>query len=166
VTRASLAALLAAIEADQRAAHHHADVVARYADRLAEETGQIVVAASLHHFYAAVESALERVSQAFDMTPPTGPRWHQALLDLAALDVPEVRPAVVSEPTVKLLRRLLAFRRFFRNAYAASWDPTELRHNVETLRDVLPHLDEDLARFGAHIRHALSHRGEDPNAVG
>jgi hypothetical protein len=42
------------------------------------------------------------------------------------LDVEGVRPAVFSPATIRVLRRLLGFRHFFRHAYAVELDADQL----------------------------------------
>ena len=42
------------------------------------------------------------------------------------LEIASVRPAVLAAETAELLRRLLAFRQFFRHAYAVGWDAEQL----------------------------------------
>ena len=83
-------------------------------------------AVALHHAYGAIESALTRVARTIDGGLPEGADWHQALLDTMALRIAGLRPAVLSAESVARLRVLLAFRHFFRHAYAATWDATRL----------------------------------------
>lgn len=87
-------------------------------------TAQAAVA--LHHAYCAVESILVRVARQFEGAIPDGADWHQALLHAAGLELPDVRPAILSRPTVDSLRRLLGFRHFFRHGYAVPLDPMRL----------------------------------------
>jgi hypothetical protein len=99
-----------------------------------------LVAVALHHAYSAIESALSRVARAIEGSLPTGADWHQALLEAMALEIPGVRPAVISQSSLGLLRRLLGFRHFFRHAYAVDLDRdqlSELRSKAEALREPL-----------------------------
>ena len=154
MTRNDLTALLLATHGDRRAAARHAALALDLGGQLDDPIAQTALAASLHHFYSALESLAERVLRAFDQTIPSGERWHQELLELAGLDLPDVRPALFSQETLPLLRRSLAFRHFFRHAYAVAWDPAELARNVETLRTLLPRVDADLDRFAAVLEAA------------
>ena len=109
-----------------------------------------LVAVALHHGYSAIETALSRVARAIEGSLPTGPDWHQELVESMALDIPEVRPAILSQETLPLLRRLLAFRHFFRHAYAVPLDPAQLadlRAQAEALRAPLRADLEKLDRF-------------------
>jgi hypothetical protein len=83
-------------------------------------------AVALHHAYGAIESALTRVARTLDGGLPEGADWHQALLDTMALHIAGLRPAVLSAESVAHARVLLAFRHFFRHAYAATWDAARL----------------------------------------
>jgi hypothetical protein len=80
----------------------------------------------LHHAYGAIESALTRVARTLDGGLPEGADWHQALLDTMALHIAGLRPAVLSAESVAHARVLLAFRHFFRHAYAATWEAARL----------------------------------------
>ena len=84
------------------------------------------VAIDLHHAYSAVESIMLRLARAFEGEPVPGPDWHQALLHGMSLEIEGVRPRAFSEPSYAALRMLLAFRHFFRHAYAVALDPAQL----------------------------------------
>jgi hypothetical protein len=83
-------------------------------------------AVALHHAYGSVESIMVRVARYLEGDAPQGADWHQALLHSMGLDVEGVRPAVFSPATIRVLRRLLGFRRFFRHGYAVELDADQL----------------------------------------
>lgn len=83
-------------------------------------------AVALHHAYGAIEAALARVARVLEGSVPTGLDWHQQLLHTMTLEIPSVRPAVLASGTADRLRRLPAFRHFFRHAYAVRWDSAQL----------------------------------------
>lgn len=74
------------------------------------------VAVALHHAYGAVEAALARTARTLEGDVPERPDRHQALLEPMGLELEGIRPAVLSSDSQERLRRLLAFRRFFRHA--------------------------------------------------
>jgi len=76
---------------------------------------------SLHSYYTAIETSFERIARHLDGGAPTGERSHQELLEAMALELPGLRPAVISPPTLENLRELLGFRHFVRHAYAVTW---------------------------------------------
>jgi hypothetical protein len=111
----------------------------------AAEAAQLAVA--LHHAYGAVEAALARVSRVIERGLPAGSDWHAALLHVMTLDIPGVRPAVLSRLSATALRKLLAFRHFFRHAYAAEWDLEQLTGLRLTALEAAPGIAADLAAF-------------------
>jgi len=82
-------------------------------------------AVALHHAYGAFLSGLARIAKVFG-TEPSGHNWHRSLLETMAMEVPGIRPAVVSREALPALRDLLAFRHFFRHAYTVALDAARL----------------------------------------
>jgi hypothetical protein len=101
-------------------------------------------AVALHHAYSAMESILQRTARAIDGDLPSGADWHQSLLHAMGLDIEGIRPAVLSRESVAALRELLAFRHFFRHAYAVEFDPERLALLRRDLLDAAPRLDREL----------------------
>jgi hypothetical protein len=121
------------------------------ASETAAEADLAQAALALHHAYGAVESLLERVSRTIEGSLPEGADWHQALLDSMALEIEDVRPRVLGDQSVGLLRRLLAFRHFLRHAYAVKLD----RDRLVGLRDdalaLQPHLTADIDQLDSFL---------------
>lgn len=108
-------------------------------------------AVGLHHAYGAIEAALAPIARAVDDGLPEGPEWHQSLLHVMALPIESVRPAVLSRPSLERLQRLLAFRHFFRHAYAVDLDGQRLEALRERAVGLLPVIDDDFARFDGFL---------------
>ena len=68
------------------------------------------VALNIHSFYSGLERLFEKISYAVDGYMPKGVNWHQELLNQMALEIPTVRPAVISEKTLKKLDNYRGFR--------------------------------------------------------
>lgn len=151
--------LRAEISSDARAFESRLDELMRIDLSTPSEATLAQTAVALHHAYGAVESALSRAARTIDGGLPEGADWHQALLESMTLDIESVRPAVLSAESVALLRPLLAFRHFFRHAYAASWDAERLmKLRDDALRARTP-LRTDLARLDAILRDAARSDG-------
>jgi hypothetical protein len=73
-------------------------------------------AALLETFYTGIEKVLTRTGRALGGLPD-GPGWHRRLLEDATLDLPTMRPPILSQKTLRLLEPYLAFRHRFRNLY-------------------------------------------------
>lgn len=104
-----------------------------------------IVAVALHHAYGAIESAFARLSRTIDATEPLGPQWHQELLNAMAIEVPDVRPALIASDTRDLLHQLLAFRHFFRHAYAVALSADRLVELRTVAVETLPLIERDFA---------------------
>lgn len=124
----------------------------RLLDLTSNSPGELARAAvALHHGFGAIESALERVARLLEGSLPVGRDWHVALLENMALDIEGVRPRVLSDESLRLLRGLLAFRHFFRHAYAVSLEAPRLealRTDMLALR--LP-LERDLDALDVYL---------------
>jgi hypothetical protein len=62
-----------------------------------------------------------RIAKVFG-TEPSAANWHRSLLETMAMEVPGIRPAIVTAAALPDLRDLLAFRHFFRHAYSVPLD--------------------------------------------
>lgn len=92
-----------------------------------------LVALSLDHAYQAFENVLVRVERALGLAPRGGAEWHRALLADAALDIPDLRPALFSPELEVDWDELRRFRHFLRHAYPLDLDARRLSVNVERL---------------------------------
>lgn len=104
-------------------------------------------ALNLHGFYAGVERLFEAVALQMDGSLPKGEVWHRDLLDQMALDLPGLRPPIISAAVRQALDEYRRFRHVVRNVYADSLDPQRVGELVENLvRGWLP-LRNELAAF-------------------
>jgi len=55
------------------------------------------VALNLHDFYNGLERIFERIAENIDEIKPEGLNWHQEILRQMAMEIPKVRPAVISQ---------------------------------------------------------------------
>ncbi|MGB8296112.1 MAG: hypothetical protein WCG85_11860 [Polyangia bacterium] len=105
------------------------------------------LAVKLHAWYTAFESILERIARVVEGGLPGGPSYHQDLLRGMTLPLAVVRPAVIDSTRLGDLAELLAFRHFFRHAYAVALDEAELRNHAVRLERTHPGVREDLRCF-------------------
>jgi hypothetical protein len=113
-------------------------------------------AVALHHAYGAVESLLVRVARYIEGALPTGPDWHVELLESMALELEDVRPRVISDTSLGLLRSLLAFRHFFRHGYAIALDAERLEELKTDILTLEPILQDDLDRLDRFLVRLVS----------
>jgi hypothetical protein len=133
VTVDSRAALLVAeLRADWAMVERHRDK-AISVDPGANEGQAALVALSIDHAYQAFEALLLRHAHIVGLAVDREERWHQQVLAQAALDIPEVRPALVPPSARAHWQIALGFRHFLRHAYAADLEPDELRRTAARL---------------------------------
>jgi hypothetical protein len=147
---AALQRLRAEIRFDREAFEQRLrDLEALGLDAVASAADAAQAAVALHHAYCAIESILLRVTRQLEGSTPEGPEWHQALLHTAGLEIPSVRPALLSRESVGSLRRLLGFRHFFRHGYAVPLDPVQLADLRREARELAPRLRNELDQLDA-----------------
>ncbi len=137
-----LAALAASLHRDLERLGAHEQVArqlaAQWTTRRDEPAQRAWAAMTLHAWYTGLESLVERVLRQVDGEVPTGAESHRRVLEQAQLELPTVRPALVPADADLPLRDLLAFRHFFRNAYAVELDPQRLEENLARLLTAAP----------------------------
>lgn len=115
----------------------------------------VLLAVNLHGWYTALETALERIARLLDQSVPDGNSWHVDLLVQMQLEVPGVRPAVISKSAEPGLHELRKFRHFFRNAYVLDLDPALVRQRAGDLSRVGDAVTAGLLALEAHIAATL-----------
>jgi len=104
-------------------------------------------ALNLHGFYAGLERVFLVVAERIDMAVPSGASWHQELLLQMAVELPDVRPAVISGELADELDRYRGFRHVVRNVYAYVLDARRVGELVEALPPTLARLRAELTAF-------------------
>jgi hypothetical protein len=112
------------------------------------------VALNLHGFYSGVERLFEKIAGSIDGSMPEGANWHQELLNQMAIEVPGVRPAVISVELKGKLEEYRGFRHVVRNVYTYHLDPDKLKPLVKTIRSVMKKLEKELSAFARFIQKA------------
>ncbi len=86
-------------------------------DEVSEED-LIVIGYFLSGIYSTIEEIFVKVAKEFENKIGDSEQWHTELLKRMALEVDEVRPAVISKKTQSCLDELRKFRHVFRFSYA------------------------------------------------
>lgn len=119
-------------------------------------------ALNLHGFYAGVERLFEAVALQLDGSRPKGEAWHRDLLGQMTLDLPGLRPRVISGAVLQRLDEYRRFRHVVRNVYAESLDPLRVGELVEKLPALWGQLKSELAGF-AEFLEGVSGADDAPN---
>lgn len=86
---------------------------------------------------------------------PSNPEWHRDLLYQMGVDVPHIRPPILTSASVQFLDEYLRFRHVVRNVYTFSLDAervgrlvSELNAGYETIRRELLAFADFLEKVG------------------
>jgi len=105
----------------------------------------------LHDFYSSVEALLRSVAQATGEGLPSGDAWHRQLLSQMAVDIEQVRPALISEHVEVQLREYLGFRHVYRNVYGHRLDISRMKSLLDGLQAINTQLQEEIGAFADHL---------------
>jgi hypothetical protein len=123
------------------------DALNRLTDRLAEPEVTIAIAYYLHVIYGLFENLFRHIAALFGNQIADQDQWHTQLLRRMTLDVPGVRPPVISRELYESLDELRRFRHLFRNAYVLIFDPDRLAIVLKHARYIEPLYQRDIERF-------------------
>lgn len=115
--------------------------------RTADDGYLKAAAFDLHSFYTGLERVFRLIAEILDGHLPGGEGWHKLLLNQMALEIQDVRPAVISEATLDLLEEYLRFRHLVRNVYSFNLLPEKVQSLVERLPAVLEQTTQDVCAF-------------------
>jgi hypothetical protein len=82
------------------------------------EDKMVHLAYQLHNLYAAYEDLFKEISITFENNIERDAGFHKNLLVLMKIDIPKVRPKVITEFNYEVLTELMGFRHVFRHAYS------------------------------------------------
>lgn len=109
------------------------------------------VALNLHGFYMGIERILTRIAETIDGDLPHGENWHLLLLQRMMVEIPRLRPAVISTETGTKLDEYRRFRHIVRNVYTHNFDPVKLGKLVSSVPDLFAQLKAELLAFAAFL---------------
>ena len=105
------------------------------------------VALNLHGIYTGLERMFELIANSIDQNKPEGKRWHQELLRQMAVEVPMVRPPVISLQTRDVLDEYRGFRHVIRNIYTFNLNLANMERLVNNLPQIFNQLKGEVLNF-------------------
>ncbi len=113
-------------------------------------TTGVAAAGLVENLYTAVETVFVRIAQTFgnNLRPE---RWHSDLLSRMTVEVPGVRPAVLSESIYSHLDELMRFRHFKRYYFHLDYDWGRLEYLIGVVRKITPMVSGELASFRSYV---------------
>ena len=104
-------------------------------------------ALNLHDVYSGFERIFKQIAATMDGNLPSTPEWHRDLLDQMGLDLPQVRPPVLTSFQIQFLDEYLRFRHVVRNVYTFSFDAERVGRLVKKMNGNFEALKKELLAF-------------------
>lgn len=102
---------------------------------------------NLHDVYSGFERIFKQIASIVDGNVPSSSEWHRELLGQMVLDLPKVRPPVLTTESIERLDEYLRFRHIVRNVYTFSFDPERIGRLVKDLKPAFDQLRAELLAF-------------------
>lgn len=114
---------------------------------------------TLHNIYNGLENSFDQISRSCENHITDPAQWHRELLEKMFLEIPAVRPAVLSEGCRRLLNDLRGFRHVFRHSYDFQIDAERLRFLAERWRTGHLQVIVDLQKFADALLEGIGREG-------
>ena len=92
----------------------------------------------MHNVYNGIEDILLNIAKDVDGSVPEGSSMHQDLLDQMAVDIAEIRQALLSDEALKDLTELKGFRHLVRHRYGMDLIGSKVMENVQRMERTFP----------------------------
>jgi hypothetical protein len=114
------------------------------------------VTLNLRGFSTCLERIFAHIASRVDQSVPTGPDWHRELLRQMTVDVPGLRPPVVTAEVAAEVDEFLRFRHVIRHIYAFELDPFRIERLASRLQPTFREVRTALLAF-ATVLEGLAH---------
>jgi hypothetical protein len=107
----------------------------------------LAMASHLQGMYSQAENLLKQVTEQLGDELRKTEAWHKQLLEIAAVEVPGVRSAILSEEAYSGLESMLRMRHVIRSNYAGDLKPARILEFLPEARTAIQHTINDLDLF-------------------
>jgi hypothetical protein len=104
-------------------------------------------ALNLHDVYSGFERLFKQIAATVDGNVPSSSEWHRELLEQMGLDLPQVRPNVLTADSIRILDEYLRFRHIVRNVYTFSFDAERVGRLVNEMNVGFGQVERELLIF-------------------
>jgi hypothetical protein len=105
----------------------------------------------LHNFYTACERIFEKIAGEINGGLPHTPDWHLRLLRMMTVEVPGVRPQVLSTELADRLTDYLRFRHVVRNIYGFELHEEKIEPLIQELPRVSRELQDQMKELLSYL---------------
>ncbi len=106
----------------------------------------------LHNIYSALEDLFKEVAKTFENAIEDISMYHKALLIRMTIDVPRIRPPLLTRESYRILDELRGFRHVFRYSYSFELDPVRVKNLKENFCYHWSGIKTDIEKFSEFLR--------------
>lgn len=136
----------------QKIDSHSKDLTA-HLGKMPEKAFVIAAAYTLSGIYSCYEDIFKHIARVFENRIENLASWHSELLNRMMIEVPDIRPAVLSDETIAVLDEMRSFRHVFRNSYVFVIDSNRVEPLTRRWNDarskIYNEIDTFLKKVGA-----------------
>lgn len=114
---------------------------------LSSYEARYVFALKTQQFYTALEDLFKQIAKSFENHIQDLSVFHKELLLRLHIDIPSIRPRLLSNESFLLLDKIRAFRHFIRHAYDCELLESELEVIQNQLKSHFTTLEKDVLEF-------------------
>jgi len=114
------------------------------------------LALKLHNFYTGCERIFQKIADDINGGVPSSFDWHKRLLKSMSLEIENIRPAVISKSTLRMLEDFLAFRHVIRNIYGFEIDTERLQSLINNVQGAYRMFKKDIDKFIVFLRKMMN----------
>jgi uncharacterized protein YutE (UPF0331/DUF86 family) len=106
----------------------------------------------LHNLYCAFEDLFQEIAKTFENRIDDPAKYHRQLLRRMLIEVPKMRPGVLSQDSFRMLDELRGFRHIFRHSYTYRLSPEKVAVLKRSLLDSWKNIEKDLGEFESFLQ--------------
>lgn len=125
---------------------HNAELK-EHLSKMPEKAFVIASAYTLNNIYSCYEDIFKHIARVFENRIENLSSWHSELLKRMMIEVPDIRPAVLSEGVVAVLDEMRAFRHVFRSSYVFVIDHARVLAISEHWAAIKGEIEKELKNF-------------------
>jgi hypothetical protein len=124
-----------------------------------ERSHALAMASHIQGLFSQAENLLKQVTEQLGDELRKTEAWHKQLLEIAAVDVPGVRSAILGEVAFTGLESMLRMRHVIRSNYAGDLKPARILEFLPEARRAIQHTIDDLDAFANGLVNGPSDAG-------
>lgn len=105
------------------------------------------LAYQMHNLYSAYEDMFKEISETFENNIERSSGFHKSILIRMKIEIPGIRPNVLSVDSYDVLGELMGFRHVFRHAYNYSLSVDKMQLLRNRVIEMKPQIDADINGF-------------------